>query len=105
MNLNEYFLWCRKVWRKGKGATKRFTADDKFVMCTGLGGETGEVLEVLKKQTRDKAFNRDDLVKEMGDVLYYMMMICHWQKIDPQELMDGNVDKLQKRYAKRAKKR
>lgn len=78
-------------------------------MSLGLAGETGEVIELLKKAVRDKhdlnKVDRKELVKELGDVLYYWMIICDRFKIDPEHVMKMNVDKLVKRRAAAAKKK
>ena len=70
-------------------------------MTAGLGGETGEVLEVLKKIIRDGKFDRAHLVEELGDVLYYLTMVSTYYKISLEEVMFGNVSKCNKRYGKK----
>ncbi len=102
MTISEYQKWCVRIWA---GEERELTLHDDFVMCTGLPGEVGEVLELLKKAVRDKKnillVNRKELIKEMGDVLYYLMVVAHRQGIDPQEIIAANVKKLEKRYTKR----
>lgn len=102
LTLTEYKAWCAGIWT---GSKRRLSLHDDFVMCTGLPGEVGEVLELLKKAQRDKKsvllVNRKKLVKEIGDVLYYMMMICRRQGIDPQDVIDTNVKKLEARFKRR----
>lgn len=102
MTLNEYKDWCTKIWT---GSRRRLSLHDDFVMCTGLPGEVGEVLELIKKAERDKKsvlkLNKKKLIKEIGDVQYYLMMICHRQGIEPQEIIRANVKKLTARYKKR----
>lgn len=75
-------------------------------MTVGLAGETGEVMEILKKKVRDGSFYFDEeekehLVEELGDVLYYLTMICNRHEIRLSDVIDANVDKLNKRYADR----
>jgi NTP pyrophosphatase (non-canonical NTP hydrolase) len=81
-----------------KKRSKGYGMRDDFIMCTGLGGETGEVLEVLKKNERDGKMNKDDLVLELGDVLYYLLMIAERHGITAQQIMRGNVGKLEGRH-------
>lgn len=102
MTLNEYKEWCAGIWT---GSKRKLGLHDDYVMGTGLPGEVGEVLELLKKAERDKhsvlKVNKKKLIKELGDVQYYLMMICHRQGIEPQEIIRANVKKLKARYRNR----
>lgn len=66
-------------------------------MTAGLAGETGEVVEVLKKHVRDGKLRREDLILELGDVLHYWTRICQEFSLDPDVVMDANIRKLQLR--------
>lgn len=66
-------------------------------MSTGLGGETGEVLEVLKKRIRDKDLDDNKLVLELGDVLYYLTRISAHFGYSLEDIMYANTNKLIKR--------
>ena len=68
----------------------------------GLCGETGEVAEKVKKFFRDSESKmtldlRDNLVKEMGDVLWYLSAMASELKVDFSEVAKANVEKLAKR--------
>lgn len=68
----------------------------------GLGGETGEVLEKLKKVLRDKDgridnTTREALCKELGDVLWYVANLASELKIPLDVVVRTNVRKLFKR--------
>lgn len=67
------------------------------VVALGLAGETGEVTELLKKYLRDGNIDRKALQKELGDVLAYLCLIADMMCISMQDVMDGNVEKLQGR--------
>ena len=73
MNFDDYQEWCKSGW---KGSPSKYTLKDDFIMCTGLPGETGEVLELLKKAQRDqkdiKLVDKKELTKELGDVFFYL---------------------------------
>lgn len=67
--------------------------------AVGLAGESGEVLDLIKKVwVYDKPLDREKLIEEMGDVTHYLMMLCIKLQIDFQVLMENNVAKLKKRY-------
>lgn len=68
----------------------------------GLSGETGEVLEKFKKIIRDKngKFDNDDvkeIVKELGDVLWYVSAISKYLGVTLEEVAINNLDKLNSR--------
>lgn len=47
----------------------------------GVGGEGGEVCDVIKKAYRDGELDEAKLRKEIGDVIWYLARICrekHW---------------------------
>jgi NTP pyrophosphatase (non-canonical NTP hydrolase) len=63
----------------------------------GLGGESGEVLEKLKKYIRDGVLVRPDVAKELGDVLWYLTRMSNALGYSLQEVAQMNVDKLTSR--------
>jgi len=60
----------------------------------GLCGEAGEVAEKVKKQVRDGVFNRYEVAKELGDVLWYLSNIANDIGYSLKEVANINVDKL-----------
>ena len=65
----------------------------------GLASETGEVLEVIQTYTfENHQLNRDELVKEMGDVLWYLSQIAEWADISFDEVAATNIEMLKSRY-------
>lgn len=67
-----------------------------------LNGEAGEVAELVAKAMRDDngEFIRhriDAISKELGDVLWYWARLCDELGLDPMEVLEENVGKLQKR--------
>jgi NTP pyrophosphatase (non-canonical NTP hydrolase) len=63
----------------------------------GLCGEAGEVAEKVKKQVRDGNFNRHEVAKELGDVLWYLANLANDIGYSLSEVAAMNVDKLQSR--------
>ena len=66
----------------------------------GLCGEAGEVAEKVKKQVRDGVFNRHEVAKELGDVLWYLANICNDIGYNLDEIADLNLTKLRGRMAR-----
>lgn len=98
--LKEYQKWVRKMW---SGKAKKLTLRDHYIMSTGLGGETGEVLEILKKSVRNDVLDKAYLTEELGDVLYYLTMLCNFHDLSLEDVMNANVSKINVRYAKHLK--
>ena len=63
----------------------------------GLCGETGEVAEKVKKQVRDGVFNRHEVAKELGDVLWYLANLSNDIGYNLDEIADINIEKLTSR--------
>ena len=66
----------------------------------GLVGEAGEFAEKVKKVLRDNTFDRELILKELGDVVFYAAALANYFGSDLQEVMDINVTKLEDRKAR-----
>lgn len=67
--------------------------------CLGLSGEVGEFNDMVKKWIfHEKEFDPDHAMKELGDILWYVAMICHSFGWSMDTVMQMNVDKLKARY-------
>lgn len=65
----------------------------------GLAGETGEVIDIIKKyRFHDKPLDKEHLTEELGDVFWYFVLLANAFKIPLDEIMDYNTAKLQKRF-------
>ena len=72
-----------------------------FNACLGLSGEVGEFNDIIKKWVfHEKPFDEEHAKKELGDVLWYVAMMCESFGWDLDEIMQMNVDKLKARYPK-----
>ncbi|MES2971689.1 MAG: nucleoside triphosphate pyrophosphohydrolase family protein [Patescibacteria group bacterium] len=85
--------------------TALFTGDefmDLLHWTLGIGGEAGEITEKIKKIVRDKHGkvsdqDREDLMKEVGDVLWYLAVLTGHLGYSFDEVARVNLDKLQSR--------
>jgi len=70
--------------------------------AVGISAEGGEFMEIVKKMLfQGKPWtddNREHLIIELGDVLWYVMQACKALDIPIEEVVAGNVEKLKKRY-------
>lgn len=69
----------------------------------GLGGETGEALEVIKKMIRRGGFEfteeeREKFILELGDVLWYWVRLVWFVGSSPEEVIKRNAEKLRARH-------
>ncbi len=69
----------------------------------GLSGEAGETADKIKKIIRDKGGyaseeDRDSIVKELGDTLWYLAGVARYLGVPLSEVAKGNIDKLESRY-------
>ena len=92
MTLKEYQEFASKNLKAGY---------DTKVFALGLGGETGEVLDILKKAYRDQSpVNKEHLKEELGDVLWYVANLCTCFGFSLEDIILSNVMKLTERYEK-----
>ena len=85
--------------------TARETAiykDGIFYPVLGLCGESGEVADKIKKIYRDNngiisEDNKEQLVKEMGDVLWYLTAVAAIKGFTLEDIWQHNVENLEAR--------
>lgn len=68
----------------------------------GLGSETGEFQEIVKKCVfQGKPLNEETVFhmkRELGDIMWYWINACRALELDPNEVIAENVKKLEARY-------
>ena len=69
-----------------------------------LAGEAGELANYAKKQWAGRGDYTKDMRLEIGDILYYLIRVCHDLGIDLAEAQRLNMEKITAREAKRMKK-
>lgn len=80
-------------------AAKILRWKDLDLGALGLAGEAGEVADLLKKHVHHhKPLDRGALVKELGDVLWYLAFLCEANGITLEEVASANAEKLRARY-------
>ena len=82
----------------GKGAN----IERLLTASVGICAEGGEFMEIVKKMVFQgkpcNDDNREHLIIELGDVCWYVMQACMALGVSLDEVVEGNVDKLKKRY-------
>ena len=71
----------------------------------GLGSETGEFVEIVKKMfLQGKPPSEDNLFhmkRELGDIMWYWVTACAALNLDPYEVISENQEKLAARYGEK----
>ena len=104
MNFNEYQNQAIQTDLAHNATTKSARYNGYMEKALGLAGETGEVLEIIKKMIRDKGGvfettqeDREKLKKELGDVLWYLSAIARYNDIKLEDIAKTNLEKLASR--------
>lgn len=65
----------------------------------GLATESGEFLDALKRHIfYGKPLDTVNLAEEMGDLFWYMAVVCNAVGVSFEDVMEKNIAKLQARY-------
>jgi NTP pyrophosphatase (non-canonical NTP hydrolase) len=94
MTFDEYQKRALKTAQNDYG-----TLIQRTIWAMGVAGEAGEVIEKWKKIVAYKEGkvndeDRAELAKELGDVVWYIAVMCHSLGLSFEEVMQGNVSKL-----------
>ena len=82
----------------GEGSNNQW----RLTAAVGISAEGGEFIEIVKKMLfQGKPWNddnREHLIIELGDVMWYVMQACKALDVSLDDVIAGNVEKLKKRY-------
>lgn len=95
--LNEY--------QREAGKEAFYEKDDIIYLALGITGESGEVADHVKKMLRDDGGQLTDerkeiLVKELGDVLWYVSRMADRLGISLEDVAKNNIKKIKDRKAR-----
>ena len=72
--------------------------------AVGISAEGGEFMEIVKKMVfQGKPWNHDNrehLIIELGDVMWYVMQACKALHVSLDEVIEGNVEKLKEEISR-----
>ena len=88
---------------QGENRTEELQVARLLTSVIGMMAESGEFAEVVKKKVfqADTQFTNNEIFhmkRELGDVLWYWVQGCIALGFTPDEVMDENINKLEKRY-------
>ena len=100
MLLQEYQMMCERTMPKPTLAGL-YEREQILIMALGVGGEAGELQEVVKKWVgHGHDYDRDKVVKEAGDLMFSVAALCKMLDITLDEVCTMNIHKLNNRYPK-----
>lgn len=86
------------VWQLLKPDTEKIM---KLHAALGICGEAGEFADAVKKSSiYGQPENTENLVEELGDLLFYIQAAINVFHLDYEEIMQHNANKLAQRYEK-----
>lgn len=78
---------------------QRWDMAQLFNATLGLSGEVGEFNDLLKKMIfHEKEYDEKHLQSELGDILWYIVLICDTFQWDLDYITRMNIHKLEQRY-------
>jgi len=102
ISLDNFAEWCKAGWTR-RADTPHDHLRELSVMALGLAGESGEVIEHIKKEIRgDGPLDKQKLKLELGDVLHYACRIALEYGITMNDVMVSNIEKIEARRGNRA---
>ena len=94
MTANEYQVLAMKTLNKD--------LEEREILINGvmgLCGESGEVIDIVKKHiSQGHPLNKDKIVEELGDVLWYIAELATILNVTIEDIMKYNINKLSQRY-------
>lgn len=65
----------------------------------GLCGESGEAIDIVKKHlAQGHELDREKLIKELGDVAWYLAETASALDVELEDVLARNIEKLKQRY-------
>ena len=94
MNIKEYQEKAKRT------VNTNLQFDDQLAnLCMGLCGESGEVVDYIKKHIyHGHSLEINKLSEELGDIMWYLTNIATLFEIPMTYILDENIKKLEERY-------
>ncbi|WP_270943123.1 nucleoside triphosphate pyrophosphohydrolase family protein [Romboutsia lituseburensis] len=88
-----------KEYQKKVERTRNYDNTELANYTLGLVCESGEVGDIIKKHLyHGHDLDKNKIVSELGDVMWYLNNICNVLDISIEEVAKSNIEKLMKRY-------
>ena len=94
MNFSEYQELANRTANPAEDVDQRL-----LLWTVALAGEVGEFANIVKKKVgHGHEITKETLADEIGDCLWYISAICTLMDIELDDVANGNIEKLMRRY-------
>jgi len=100
LDIDSFGDWAASMWFSKDPEDKEMGERDLAIMGLGISGEAGEVAEKIKKDIRDHFIDKEAILKELGDVIFYAITIARYYGYKPSQILRANYEKLTSRRAR-----
>jgi len=98
----EFNKMVSNLVKSGEDILQELTPEQAHLlhMAVGASGESGELLDAIKKYTiYQKELDLINVIEEIGDIYFYLQGIEAALGLTREEILRGNIVKLSKRYS------
>jgi NTP pyrophosphatase (non-canonical NTP hydrolase) len=91
----------RTLAKSGDDILSEITAGDVYLlhMAVGVSGESGELLDAIKKAVfYRKTLDITNVIEELGDIEFYLEGVRQGLNLSRETILKANVEKLSARY-------
>ena len=102
MTDHDHSYMVASLVKDGQDIVNELTAEQAHLahMAIGISGESGELLDAIKKHViYGKPLDMENVIEELGDLEFYMEGIRLGLGISREKCLHANIQKLGKRYA------
>ena len=97
-----HFALVQNLFKTGKDILPTITEDKLSILhaAIGISGESGELLDAVKKYVMyNKTLDVDNVIEELGDLYFYMEALEQSLGLSKEAILQHNIDKLSVRYS------
>lgn len=99
MNNHTYLELSDRTCKHVESMTLDATRYDLMHATLGIAGESGELVDAVKKHViYNKDLDTANLREEIGDIMWYLALMCRTLDFDLDEILQENIVKLSLRY-------
>ena len=93
LTMNEYQQLAQRTM------SEEMTTEEKTLHALhGIASEVGEIHGIFQKAYQGHAVRDEELMKEVGDLLWFVAELCTARAWQVEDVARHNIDKLKRRY-------
>lgn len=99
MNTQTYFELSDRTCKHVESMTMNAKDYDLMHATLGIASESGEIVDAVKKNViYGKDLDVANMHEEIGDLMWYIALVCRTLDFNMEDIMQANISKLRKRY-------